>query len=286
MTAIASPWLVPKTAGSLVLLVLALLFWPVVWLVLRHGRERRSRLAAYFPARPLRWLVPATAVVATWLCCHLFGGSLAWAKVGLLYGADKFKMLEIGGASTLASILQNSYGWRGDHPAVTLPWLDLTLTIEALLSTIYAALLVVSAWAMASTERGNDRRFLLAVALPWLVYFAVAPRMHERYLLWGALAACLAAAHGPGMTLLAVFFTLCSTTMSLFQILGGGPRKFLADVSPTLGRSLLGFARGTYPGIGWAILLVTAIWLYVCLVPRRCGDVKTEVRRPATSVET
>lgn len=263
VTAVVLPWLVPMRFGPLASVIVVLGLVAGAWALAR--RRAWSRLSV----RALGWLMAGGFVGAAWLCVPLFGGSLGWFRIGFVYGAEKFPGLEVGGASSLAGILQHSYRWRHNNPVFTFPGTGTVVTIEQVLIAAFAVMLLASVLAMHRLERRRDRRFLLAVAAPWIAYFAVAPRMHERYLLWGALLACSAAVVRPGPTLLAIFFSLCSAVMSLYQMLNrSNARHFLTDTSPTFGQSLQRLVHGTFPGLGWGILLATLVWMYLVLVPR------------------
>jgi hypothetical protein len=136
--------------------------------------------------------MPLFAVGAVAISVLLIGGSFAWFEIAFVYGADKFTGLEVGGASSLAGILQNVYGWRADMPVETLKPLGIDATISHVMIASYAIILVLICFAMFVYERRHDVRFVLAMAAPWIVYFAIFPKMHERYLLWGGLLACAA----------------------------------------------------------------------------------------------
>jgi hypothetical protein len=221
-----------------------------------------------------------------WFAAWVFGGSFNWFKIAFVYGAEKFRGLEVGGASCLASILQNRFGWNADMHAWTIPWLGIDLSISHLLICIYGVLLLLSCGAMHLAWRRSDKAFLIAMAAPWIVYFCVFPKMHERYLLWGAICACAAASIGLRTALLAMFFTLCQANMSLYQLLtSGNSRQFLTEISPTLGRSLHRFVGGTYPDSAWAILLAAGIWMYLSFLRLGRHLETAETRRHEESKE-
>jgi hypothetical protein len=101
--------------------------------------------------------------------------------------------------------------------------------------------------------------------------------MHERYLLWGAIAACAAAAVGLRPALLAIFFSLCQLTMSLYQLLSiRSANDFMTEISPTFGLSLFRFTRASYPSLGWAILLAAGIWVYLCFLRSNCRSTRRD----------
>ena len=127
-------------------------------------------------------------------------------------------------------------------------------------------------------------KWLLAVAAPWLAYFAVAPRMHERYLLWGAAAASLAAGVSVGTTLLALAASALSWTDTARQLFWAGHTGGLSPPwSPHLGDQLATYLNGTYPDAGWALLVIAAIFVYGTVRPpdRRAARERRRARRPA-----
>jgi hypothetical protein len=240
------------------LVALATLSPIVAWAILRRSPIRGRSL----PGRWLKWMVPACFALACALCAARVPGALDPLDVGIRYGADKFKSIEVGGASSLAGILKVRYGYESATPVESLARFG--VTISHVLIAIHALAVVAGAWAMRRFERGGDVRFLLAMAAPWIVYFAVFPKMHERYLLWGAVCGCCCVAVGLGPALLAVFFSLCSLTMSLFQMIPRHrPNLFLVEIGPNAGRILHDAIVPTYPGLGWAILLATAVWIWL-----------------------
>jgi hypothetical protein len=279
---IVSPWIVPMRIVALLLIGMSLLIWPIV----RLACNRKEKVRSLLTMRRLRWLMAVTFAATLWSVAWLLGGSFAWFKIGFVYGAEKFNTLEMGGASSLASIFQRRYHWQTDMPVGTLPMTHLPLTIGQLLIAIFALLLLLGCLAMRLAERRGDVHFLMAMAAPWIAYFAVFPKMHERYLLWGVIASCTAVAVGLGPTLLAIFFSLCSSIMSLYQILGDdNSNRFLTNISPTFGKNLQLFTRGTYPDIAWAILLAMLIWLYMSFhrQPRPIAPAQTNAAAEATS---
>jgi len=197
----------------------------------------------------------------------MFNVSRAWLQVGFIYGVDKMPNLEISGASSLAGILQNRFGWRYND-LFDIPLTHATMTMKSLLLTIGYALIAVSAAAAAWHARNRDRRFLLAAAAPWLIYFTVFPQMHERYLLWAALMTAVAAAFGPGMVAFHLLLTAFSWIMGINQMLRDmGAERFGRDISPTFGRSLYDFTQNTFPDSGWATMLICAVWMWAMFSP-------------------
>ncbi|MBC7784347.1 MAG: hypothetical protein H7144_10955 [Burkholderiales bacterium] len=272
---LVSPWIVPMRVLPMAFVLMLALAPLAAWIALRRW-PIRGRL---MPTSWLRWTIPLSLAIGLLFCLPLFGGSMDWFQVGFVYGAQKFTGLEVGGASSLAGILQNVYGWQATMPVLPLEWIGIHATIAQVMMAVFALCVLLICWGIHRYERAGDARFVLAIAAPWIVYFAVFPQMHERYLLWGALAACAATVVNSGSVLLAIFFSLCSTIMSLYQML---PRnradEFLTDLGPNAGEMLHDFVRPTFPDIGWAILLGSAVWIWIVLsgalgarLPARAG---------------
>jgi hypothetical protein len=259
---ITCPWTVGQSVNAACLAIAIASIPLIVWGALRA----RPLLGIRMPARALTWSVPLAIAFAITSAATLIGGSFAWFDIAFVYGAEKFSGLEVGGASSLAGILQHVYQWRADTPVDMLKSIGIDATISQLLIAIYAIVLLICCFAMRRYDVRQDTRFLLAMAAPWIVYFAIFPKMHERYLLWGALVACTAVACRFGPVLLAIFFSICSTIMSLFQMLPSDRTdEFLTFISPDAGRIVHNFVKPTFPGIGWAILLATAVWVWVVI---------------------
>jgi hypothetical protein len=74
--------------------------------------------------------------------------------------------------------------------------------------------------------------------------------------------------------------------MSLFQLLNdSNSRSFLTDFSPTLGQKFRFFTHATFPGIAWAILLASAVWLYLAFIPKRSSAITAEASSAARTRE-
>lgn len=276
---------------SMGIAMLGLFAWPVV----SAGEWRLPVLALSLVAVGVLLWAPreyhaataaAVCAAALFLCVPLFGGSLDWFQVAFEYGAKKFPMLEVGGASSLAGILQNRYQWQSNDPFWVIqrgtfgvwPGQATVLTIAHLLMMVYAALLVLCSVGIAHLHKQRDPRWLIAIITPWLLYFAFAPQMHERYLLWAAGVGAVAVGVSPGMTLMVMIVSAMSWTMTMQNLLANGDA---ASFAPALGRhfsqALLNFLNGTYPDIGWAVMLCAAIFLYQTLIraKHRAPEAKT-----------
>ena len=259
---VASPWLVGRSAGAIACVVGIALLPIIAWAIFRRWPVRGRTL----PGRWVRYAVPAFLAAAIFAVGPVFCGSYNWLRIGLIYGADKFDDLAFDDTYSFTAVLARLYRWRLNDRVESLQWLHAGTTVSHVLVAVYAACVTLLAWAAARYDKRGDRRFVLAVAGTWLVYFTVFPRMHERYLLWGAVFAGAAAAVDFGLVGLAIFFGLASTCMSLAQMCfdGHGP-QFLKEYSPRAGWTVMRFLGPLYPGLGYAVTLATVVWMWVAV---------------------
>lgn len=232
------------------------------------GRARRFWVAAVF----------AAAVFSAYI---LFNGSMAWQKVGYGYPTYHFPWMVVGESANLAAILSTPpFLWQLNDiamhirlPALNIDW---AVTIKFVLVGLYAIALVLCAIGAARLSRRNDRRFLLVPGATCLLMFALLPQMHERYLLWGAMATALAVGVSGGMTLLHLMLTAFAFEMIVPYVLERDPRLL-----PGLHR----FFAGVFPGDSWAVLLCAAVFLYQILkTPTQLAGSESE--RPVSEGET
>ncbi len=263
---IVSPWQVWLTPqwGPLLICIAGLLLGPAVWLIVWAIRPIRR----FAKVRPAIWLSGAGLAIGLWASPALFQTSTAWFKIGYVYGIDKMPDLESGGTSSIAGLMQHRYGWESTSPA-NVPFTHYQVPVKYVLVTVAYVLIALSAIAAAWHGARHDRRFLLAAAAPWLIYFALFPQMHERYLLWASLMTSCAVCFSVGLTGLCLILTAFSWIMGINQMLrDGDPERFATGISPTFGQSLRAFCNGTIPDSAWAIALVCLIWMWLMFTHR------------------
>ncbi len=266
-----TPWLsmrwkwVAGVLAGLVVLIPAMIARPDLWMYLIPSAVALVAALALLSLRKQAFVLAAVAGFGLLSCMFLFHGSDAWFEIAFRYGGMvKYPQLEVGGSSSLAGILQNSYGWK--HDQVVFTWNATDVTIHQLLLWIFAGLMVLSIAGVAIQYVRKSERFLIAIATPWVLFFAVAPLMHERYLLWGAVVAACSIGAGWGPALLGIFLSGVSWIMSVNQIMRDGDRLAPAWW-PTLGQDIIAVIRPTHPGIGWAVLIAAGVFLYLSVVP-------------------
>ena len=224
----------------------------------------------YAPWRDVPMTAAACVAALLFACVPLFQGSINWYRIGFAYGAAKFTALDVGGSTSIAAILQDKYHLRESDAAWTFASGKM-ITVEQVLWCLYATGLVASSWGLARLHKARDVRWLVAVATPWLVYFAVAPRMHERYLLWGASVASVVIGADLGLTLLGVgvlsVVSWANTMLILIQ--NGHPAALTLPGFPNFGTWADGAIRGANPDLGWVAALVAGVFVYQCLRPSR-----------------
>ncbi len=163
--------------------------------------------------RPAPWLAGAT-ILAFVSCVPLFDADLAWVKVGFLFGSGHFPVLRMGRTANLPALLEI---WvpalQGQAPPL----------LRSALWLVYLTGLVIVARATARWAREPHPRILAAFAAPWLLSVALLPQMHERYLVYGAVATALAAVALRG-------FILLHLALTAVAVLGMIPIRLVPDL--------------------------------------------------------
>jgi len=225
--------------------------------------------------RPLgKWMTSWIALVlcvGLWGGSFLFYGSFAWWEIGFQNPTDHFQVMSYS-ASSIPTIMQTHWGWQLHDILfnISLPKLGFPdgLTVQWGMRLIYGALLLLCGIAAAIQGRRRSARVLLAVIAPYILFYAVLPQMQERYLLWGAIFSALAIGFSIDMGLLCVVISF----ICFVDIL----RKMCwlnQSYAPLLYRTLGPTEPGNIPELGWVVLLVGLIYLYMAWKIDRPGSV-------------
>jgi hypothetical protein len=233
-----------------------------------------------FQWRTKRYLLALTAAGCLLACVPFFGASTAWWQVGFLYGAERFT--NVGGELTnnLGSILHFHFGWREINdtcftlaPGTLFGWPTepTTVNIRQVLVTVYAIFFLASAAAVAVQWRRRDANLLVALVLPWALFFTLMPQMSPRYAVFaaGVGAICVGRSVGLSLMVLLVFSTLTveQTALCMMWVNGsaiagdGGNALFNHDM-----RELF---EQINPGPSWAVLLATGVLLWMAFTRSR-----------------
>jgi len=279
------PWLVPQNRSSWYLGLLAAMALAAAALLLRRR------------AQPY---VLAAAAAGGLLCCiTLFHGGTGWWDCAISYGSSHWPYMVTGPASNLPAIFQLRFGWdrEVDQIAFTLPAIhrhwpsfiaakfgwpatDLDVTAKMLFNSIYGVMLVLSGIAIGLQARRNDRRMLVALVTPWIMFFLFPVQIQERYLLYASGAAACCIGDSVGMALLGFSLTLFSAVMHTIRLLdwhtadlaGFGQNlstAFPRIFSPQSGQTMLQYLQAMHPDMGWGILTVGMVFLYLSFMPSR-----------------
>ena len=299
----ASKWSWIAGAG---ILIFAAVYWPFLlhdnrpyWYLGLIGGAGLACAALFLSPRKQPYTLAATAGAGLLLCMILFHGSAAWAKCSFEFGANHWPYLSMGTTSNIPVLFTQRFGWPNDanELAFTLPafhahwpafiaahgwWpaVDFDVSEKQLFSTLYGFFLVVSGIAVGLAARRNDRRILVALVTPWIVFFLLPAQIHERYLVFasGEAACCIGAGVGPA--LLGYLLTIFSSMMYMSRLLDmpnvdldrfgqnlsdAMPRIF----SPESGHTMLQYFDNTHPDIAWGITVVALVFLYLSLTPSK-----------------
>lgn len=244
--------------GQLSMVLPIFILWPL------FGRQWKAAL------RLLIGFVIATVVLLSPWLIHL---DFSWWKIGFIYPINHWQRM--GGNTENVPALLESFGWSLMDPVFHVPhWLHHKgeISVKRLMTIIYVICLLLSAWGIARKDRRNDPAFLIALATPWLLMFTLLGQMNDRYYLWGAAVTATTIAISLGWGLLHVLISAIATAMIVRTMLTWGQRT---PDYPRLAHVL----DGLHPGISWAVVLITAIFLYCALAPgrltRRYGDART-----------
>ncbi len=266
----------------------ALVWWPFVHMTwgwtasVLMGLIVAGVLIRLLPWRELGYVAAVWMATALFLCVPVFGGTMSWFRIGIAFGTHHFLTMTRGPTNNLAAILGENYHWEVMDPAMTIgkgkkadrigealkavdprfdftPGEDVQIPLKYVCFCVYAIGLLLCSVGMAIHSSRGSPRFLVAVVAPWVLFFAVNLQMHERYLLWGATLSAMTVAISPGFALLHLLITFIGWSQEALNMArhvdqDGGSYHVI---------------MGWTPGMGWALMLCAAIYLYVGVMPER-----------------
>ena len=242
--ALVWPWLVTEVRGTL--LVAA---WVGLGITFGLGARRRERLTSIASGALL------AGGLAVFIAGAKFHGSWSWYQVGFAFPTDHYLEMSLGPTSNLSAVLGRVYGWNINDPVEWAAVNGTAPTIRQLLRGVY---LVASLFAGIMLARAAMRKdatgVFCSLTAAWAVAFAVLPQMHERYLIWAGVVSALCVSSSASGMVLHLITTALVTVMTYQQLL---------EVHPLYWPEMLRSLRRTCPHLGWVVLLVAGIWLWM-----------------------
>ncbi|MGD0464343.1 MAG: hypothetical protein ABSB74_17810 [Tepidisphaeraceae bacterium] len=286
--------------------IIAAVYWP--WLLAQNrsswylGMLAGAAVAAaalFLRRRSQRFVLAAIAAGGLLSCMGLFHGGTGWWDCGFRYGSVHWPYMVTGPASNVPATFQLRFGWaeQVDQIAFTLPAIhghwpsfissqawwpasDLDVTAKIFFNAVYGFMLLISGIAIGIQARRNDRRMLVALVTPWIMFFLFPVQIQERYLLYAAGASACCIGNSVGAALLGLSLTLFSATMHMIRLLDWNTadldtfgqnlsKAFPRLFSPDSGHTMLQYLQNMHPDMVWGVLVVGMAFLYLSLTPSR-----------------
>ncbi len=220
-------------------------------------------LARFLPRRLVPHIHAAAIAAVIFLTIPYFNADSAWFTSGFKYGTEKFGDMITGTGTWNIAKMQQVYaifGYTFNTPddAVTLPLAGKVVTYRTAALIVYGVCLLIAGAGAAihSRKRSPNTRFLVAMVAPWICFFMILPQMHGRYLMWAAGLSALLAGVSVGMALLGLLVTAVSW-MNIVE----NQYMFQPGYDPDGLRTL----QSLDPHVGWMVLLIMLIYLYVAV---------------------
>ena len=197
-----------RSCWSLGLVAAALL----TWAALRIHRRYQGYVAA------------AAIGAALLLSMALFHGSHSWWDCGFDFGSSRWHWTASSLTDNLPGLLHERFGWSKDPDDVVgtisaiprrwpsflqrwqwWPAVDLNLTAKTLFNPIFTFMLLASGVAIGLQARRKTARMLVALTLPWFVFFIFPVEIMGRYMLYPAAVSAICIGEGSGWPCSAFF---------------------------------------------------------------------------------
>ena len=262
-------WLAIRLVLSLI--GAAVIAWP--WLRLHElqgtGWVLGLSLLLVAGATLLPWRSIAAWLAVGWagalaLTVPMFGASMAWYWIGLMYGTRHWKQLFWCQAANLGAILQVRFQWQYTSTidlADYLPWIhSWIVNVRDVMTAGFVISLILCTIGLTLQHRRRDYGFFYALMAPWLLAYAILPQMIERYLIWPAVVCAAAASVRIGGFLLYLAITALGWIMMAHYMLKLAPR-YVPE------KEYLPWFESVFPDLGWAVLILAGASLYLALRP-------------------
>src|SRR5437899_8268633 len=209
---------------------------------------------------PEAWIAGIVAC-AVFLVGVLDGGSFAWFQIGFVYGSEHYPYLFISSCYNLPLLLSN-LGWslKDVFWSAQFGSLHFAITLQWILRLLYLSTLALCARGAARHMRNRDPRLLIAIAMPWLLMFALLGQMHERYLVWGAVVSAVALGVSIRLSMIHFIISAASTAMIVHVMLTD------RQIESTL--RAIDVLRSARPYASALVLVCVAVYLWNMLSTR------------------
>lgn len=247
--------------------------------------------AIWLPWRSQGYSVAAVISATLLLCIVYFHGTTGWWELGFMYGTERHPMMVVGPGNNLGALLYERFGyhdpkavvaslempaWLAGAPAEGTPAPTFGLQLRHLMLGVFAVLMVISCIAIAKQWRRNDRRFLVAIIVPWLLFYAIPVQVHERYLLYGSAAGAIVIGCSFGLAALNLFLVLLTALQTVNCMMMANGLIYRMD-HPVLNADLGRFCDTLRPDISWAVLAATGVFFFAAFTRSRWS--RSESRR-------
>ena len=231
----------------------------------------------FLPLRKQGYPLAGAVAASLFLCIAFFGATTAWWELGFMYGTERHMQMVVGPGNNLCALLEARFGFHDPkeylftipaHYLMGLPWSEVDVDLRHLLAGIFFTLFVISCIAIAKQWRNNDRRFLVAIIVPWLLFYAIPAQVHERYLLYACGAGSIVIGMGYGYALLNVFLAVLTAIQTLNCMMLANGLQYRDD-HPLLNRSFGQFCDRLRPDISWAVLAITGVFFFSAFMTSR-----------------
>jgi hypothetical protein len=248
--------MVAMSVASVAALALVWIFWTRTWMFKRY-------------------VLALVIGLCLFLCIPLFGASTAWWKIGFVYGTERFPTMAAGSlVNNVPGIMQSMFGWYYVHQTVfTLPagvlfgFPSEPVAVDArqILMGVFLPLFVLGAFAAARQWRRQDRNLLVALTLPWVLFYTLLPQMTSRYAVFAAGVGAICIGSSVGMSLLALVFSALTVMQTSLSMMAGTRVYARSSTNPLFNGGMLNLFETLTPGVSWAVIVAAGVFVWVSL---------------------
>ena len=236
------------------------------------------------PRRWRAWKICLAISIGLTISMTFFGGTDYWLARAFGVGTSNFPYTHLGPASNVPAVLNTRYDISDiKRRLFTLPSVALmnsnsnvlaqlggAVSLRTGLLSVFVVMSLICVARAAAFTRTRDVRVLVALSLPWLFFALFPAQIHERYLLFVSISACMWIGAGIAPALLGMLLTTVATCQIVQSMISsnGITAVGMSDATQSPWGFVLKLAAGTHPGIAWAVLLCAVVLVYGLFSPR------------------